>query len=122
MQSYKEQQGEIRKLSSVINEKKQRRTIEWEDQRSLQEDQRYQGNISCKHGHNKGQKWQGPIGVEEIKKKWKEYIEELYKNGFNDLDKYDSLGAVTHLEPDILKCEANQVGLRKHYYQQSQWM
>ena len=34
----------------------------------------------------------------------KEYIEELYeKNGLNDLDKHN--GAVTHLEPDILKCE-----------------
>ena len=30
------------------------------NQRSLQENQRYQGNISCKDGHNKGQKWQGP--------------------------------------------------------------
>ena len=30
------------------------------DQRSLQENQRYQRNISCKGGHNKGQKWQGP--------------------------------------------------------------
>ena len=30
------------------------------DQRSLQENQRYQENISCKDGHNKGQKWQGP--------------------------------------------------------------
>ena len=30
------------------------------DQRSLQENQRYQGNISCKDGHNIGQKWQGP--------------------------------------------------------------
>ena len=56
-----------------------------------------------KHGHNKGQKRQGPIEVEEIKKRWKEYIE-LHKNGLNDLDKHDS--AVTHLEPDILECEA----------------
>ena len=30
-----------------------------EDQRSLQKNQRYQGNISCKDGHNKGQKWYG---------------------------------------------------------------
>ena len=34
----------------------------------------------------------------------------LYKKGLNDLDNHD--GVVTHLEPDILKC---QVGLRKHY-------
>ena len=30
------------------------------DERSLQENQRYQGNISCKDGHNKGQKWYRP--------------------------------------------------------------
>ena len=31
-----------------------------ENNRSLQENQRYQGNIWCKDGHNKGQKWYGP--------------------------------------------------------------
>ena len=38
--------------------------------------------------------------AEEIKKRWQEYIEELYKKGLNDLDNKD--GVVTHLEPDIL--------------------
>ena len=38
--------------------------------------------------------------AEEIKKRWQEYTEELYKN---DLDNHD--GVVTHLEPDILECE-----------------
>ena len=37
--------------------KKQRKTTEWKDQRSVQEDQRDQGDISCKNGQNKGQKW-----------------------------------------------------------------
>ena len=59
MQSSKEQQEEIRKPSSVISAKKQRKTTEWEDQRSLQENQRYQEDISCKDEHNKGQKWYG---------------------------------------------------------------
>ena len=49
-----------RKHSSAINAKKQRKTIEQERLESLQENQRYQGNISCKDGLNKGQKWQGP--------------------------------------------------------------
>ena len=48
------------KPSSVINAKKQRKTVEWEDQRSLQENQRYQGNISCRDPLDKGQKWYGP--------------------------------------------------------------
>ena len=40
--------------------------------------------------------------AEEIKK-WQEYTEELNKKGLNDLDNHNSV--VTHLEPDILKCE-----------------
>ena len=41
--------------------------------------------------------------AEEIKKRWQEYTEELYKKALNDLDNQD--GVVTHLEPDILECE-----------------
>ena len=41
---------------------------------------------------------------EDIKKRWKEYTEELYKKDLNDLDNHD--GVVTHLEPDILAGEA----------------
>ena len=41
--------------------------------------------------------------AEEVKKRWKEYTEELYKNGLNDLYNHDD--QVTHLEPDILECK-----------------
>ena len=41
--------------------------------------------------------------VEEIKKGWQEYTEELYKKGINNLDNCNDV--VTHLEPDILECE-----------------
>ena len=41
--------------------------------------------------------------AEEIKKQWQEYTEELYRKGLNDQDNHD--GVITHLEPDILKCE-----------------
>ena len=44
-----------------------------------------------------------PTEVEEIKKRWQEYIEELCKRGLNDQDNHD--GVVTHLKSDILKCE-----------------
>ena len=47
--------------------------------------------------------------AEEIKKSWKEYIEELYKKSINNSDNQD--GVITHLEPDLLECE---VGLKKH--------
>ena len=70
------------------------------DQRSLQENQRYQGNISCKDGLVKGQKWYGLTEAEDIKKRWQEYTEELYKKDLHDQDNHD--GVVTHLEPDNL--------------------
>ena len=41
--------------------------------------------------------------AEDIKKRWQEHTEKLYKNGLNDLDNHD--GVITHLEPDILECE-----------------
>ena len=41
--------------------------------------------------------------AEEIKKRWQENTEELYKKGFNDLDNHN--GVITHLEPDILECQ-----------------
>ena len=41
--------------------------------------------------------------AEYIKKRWQEYTEQLYKNDLNDLDTHDDV--ITHLEPDILKCE-----------------
>ena len=43
--------------------------------------------------------------VEEIKKRWQEYTEELYKKGLNDPDNHN--GVIIHLEPDILECEVN---------------
>ena len=41
--------------------------------------------------------------AEDIKKKWQEYTEDLYKKDLNDPDNQD--GVITHLEPDILECE-----------------
>ena len=43
------------------------------------------------------------VDAEEIKKRWKEYMEELHKKDLNELDYYD--GVVCHPEPDILECE-----------------
>ena len=39
----------------------------------------------------------------DIKKRWQEYTEELYKKDLHNLDNHD--GVITHLEPDILECE-----------------
>ena len=43
--------------------------------------------------------------AEDIKKRWQEYTEKLYKKDLHDPDNHD--GVITHLEPDILECEVN---------------
>ena len=42
--------------------------------------------------------------AEDIKKRWQEYTEELYKKDLHDQDNHS---VITHLEPDILECEVN---------------
>ena len=57
---------------------------------------------------------------EDIKKRWQEYTEELYKKHLPDPDNRDSV--ITHLEPDFLECIVNWVlgsQCRKHHYKQS---
>ena len=43
--------------------------------------------------------------AEDIKKRWQEYIEELYTNDLHGPDNHDGVITHTHLEPDILECE-----------------
>ena len=43
--------------------------------------------------------------AEEIKKRWQEYIEELYQKYLHDPDNHDGVITHTHREPDILECE-----------------
>ena len=68
---------------------------------SLQENQRYQGNIL--DGHIKDRNGKDLTEAEDIKKRWQEYTEERYKKDLSDPDNQD--GVDTHSEPDILKCE-----------------
>ena len=44
--------------------------------------------------------------AEDIKKRWQEYTEELYKKDLHDPDNHDDV--ITHLEPDILECEVKR--------------
>ena len=57
----------------------------------------------------------GLTEVEDIKKRWQEYTEELYKKDLHDPDNHN--GVITDLEPDPGMW--SQVGLRKHHYEQS---
>ena len=61
------------------------------------------GKFHAKMGSIKDRNGMDLTEAEDIKKRWQEYIEELYKKGLNDPDNHD--GVVTHLEPDILECE-----------------
>ena len=71
--------------------------------RSLQENQRYQRNISCKDWLDKGQKWYGPNRSRRYLRKGGKNTEELYKKDLHDPDNHN--GVITDLEPDILECE-----------------
>ena len=76
MQSSKEQKGDLRKPSSAINAKKNRgKQQNGKDQRSPQENQRYQGNISCKDGHKKKKKDRNSMELTEAEdsKRQQEY-------------------------------------------------
>ena len=61
------------------------------------------GTFHIKMGTIKDRNGADLIEAEDIKKRWQEYTEELYKKGLNDLDNHD--GVITTLEPDILECE-----------------
>ena len=61
------------------------------------------GTFLSKIGTIKDRKGKDLTEAEEIKKRWQEYTEELYKKGLNDPDNHDGVNA--HLEPDILECK-----------------
>ena len=88
----------------MISAKKERKTIEWErleiSSRKLE--------IPREHLHVKMDSIKDRTGMdlmeaEDIKKRWQEYTEELYKKDLHDQDNH--YGVITHLEPDILECE-----------------
>ena len=74
------------------------------------------GTFHAKMGSIKGRNGMDLTEAEDIKKRWQEYTEELYKEDLHDPDNHD--GVITHLEPDILECEVKWA-LEKHHYEQS---
>ena len=63
------------------------------------------GTFLAKTGSIKDRNGKDLTEAENIKKRWQEYTEELYKKGLNELNNHDSV--VIHLEPDILECESS---------------
>ena len=61
------------------------------------------GTFHAKMGLIKHRNGMNLTEAEDIKKRWQEYTEELYKKELHDQDNHD--GVITHLEPDILECK-----------------
>ena len=74
------------------------------------------GIFLAKMGLKKDRNGRDLTEAEDIKKRWQEYTEELYKKELHDQDNQD--GMITHLEPDIQECEVKWA-FRKHHYEQS---
>ena len=104
MQTYKEEQRETRKISSMNNTLK----IEENNRRRKTRDLfRKLGNVKGtfwpKMGTIKERNGRDLVEAEEIKKRWKEYTVELYKKDLNEPNNHDCV--VSLPEPGILECE-----------------
>ena len=97
MQSSKEQQGQIRKPSSAINAKKEESNRMGKTRDLFKKTRDTKGTFHAKMGSIKDRNGVDLTEAEDIKKRWQEYIEELYKKDLHDLDNHD--GVITHLEP-----------------------
>ena len=64
------------------------------------------GTFHAKMGSIKDRNGMDLTEAEDIKKRWQEYTEELYKKDLNDPNNYD--GMITHLEPDIQSCKSSR--------------
>ena len=81
----------------------QRKTIEWERLEISIRKLEIPSEHFMKRWYSKDRSGIDITESEDIKKRWQEYTEELYKKDLHDPDNHD--GVITHLEPDILECE-----------------
>ena len=102
MQSFKEQQGEIRKPSLEISAKKEENNRIGKTRDLVKKFRDTKGTFHAKMGSIKDRNGMDLTEVEDIQKSWQEYTEELYKRDLHDPDNHD--GVITDLEPDILEC------------------
>ena len=63
------------------------------------------GTLHTKMGTIKDRIGMDLTEAEDIKKRWQQHTEKLYKKELNDPDNHD--GVITHLEPDILECDSS---------------
>ena len=82
-----------------------RKTIAWERLEISSEKLEISRRVQAKMGTIKDRNGKELTEAEDIKKRWQEYTEKLYKKRLNDLDNHK--GMVTHLELDILSVKSN---------------
>ena len=94
----------------MINAKKQENNRMGKTRNLFKKIRDTKGTFHAKMGSIKDRNGKELEEAEEIKKRWQEYMEELYKKGFNDQDNPDNPdhGVVTHLESDILDVKSSR--------------
>ena len=85
----------------MINAKKEEKKIEWETRELFKKVRYTKGTFHSKMGTIKDRNGMGLKEAEDIKKRWQEYTEDIYKKDLRHPDNHD--GVITHLEPDILE-------------------
>ena len=86
----------------MINAKKQKKALEWEKPEMASRKLKISRELSMQIWAQKGN-GMDLTEAEDIKKRWQQYTEELYKKELHNQDNHN--GMITHLEPDILECE-----------------
>ena len=103
MQSSKEQQGEIRKPSSMQRNRGKQQNGKDSLVFLVKNFRDTKGTFHAKMGSIKDRNGMDLTEAKDIKKRWQEYTEELYKKDLHDPNNHD--GMIIHLEPDILEHE-----------------
>src|SRR5574337_43583 len=88
MQSSKEEQGEIRKPSSAINAKKEENNRMGKTRDLFKKIRNTKGTFDAKMGSIKDRNCMDLTEAEDIKKRWQEYTEKLYKKDLHDPDNH----------------------------------
>ena len=101
MQSSKEQQGEKKAFFSDQCKEIEENNRIGKTRDLFKKIRDTKGTFHAKMGTTKDRNGMDLIEAEDIKKRWQEYTEELYKKDLNDPDNHD--GVITHLEPDMLE-------------------
>ena len=101
--SYKEQQGLKTNLPQCQYKEIEKKNRMGKTRDLFKKIRDTKGTFHAKVGTIKDRNGTDLTEAEDIKKRWQEYTEELYKKDLHDPDNHN--GVITHLEPDILECE-----------------